>query len=132
VQHTYTFLDGLFYTLFQPFVSLITFHNLLVWMTFFANSLAAHVLIFYFTRMPWLAFVGATAFAHSPTLTSYYKTVCLLELYTFVFLILSSLHLIKTRRLRWAICSGILLGLSLYNYPYYFIWACLVSYFNYL
>ncbi len=123
VQHTYTFIDGLFYTLLRPFISLITFHNLLVWMTFFANSIAAYVLILYLTRMPWLSFVGATAFAHSPTMTSYYKTISLLELYTFVLLIFSSIHLIKTRRLRWAICSGILLGLSLYNYPYYFLYG---------
>ncbi|MEK6691912.1 MAG: interleukin-like EMT inducer domain-containing protein [Nitrospirota bacterium] len=123
VQHTYTFLDGLFYTLLHHFMPLITFHNLLVWMTFFANSVAAYVLILYLTRMPWLSFIGAIAFAHSPTLTSYYKTICLLELYTFIFFILSSLHLIKTRRLRWAVCSGILLGLSLYNYPYYFLYG---------
>ena len=38
VQHTYTFLDGLFYTPLRPFVPLITFHNLLVWMTFFINN----------------------------------------------------------------------------------------------
>ncbi len=123
VQHTYTFMDGLFYTLLRPFMPLITFHNLLVWMTFFANSVAAYVLILYLTKMPGLSFVGATAFAHSPTLTSYYKTASLLELYSFVFFILSSIHLIKTRRLRWAVCSGIILGLSLYNYPYYFLYG---------
>lgn len=38
VQHTYTFLDGLFYTLLRPYIPLITFHNLLVWMTFFINN----------------------------------------------------------------------------------------------
>lgn len=121
VQHTYTFLDGLLYTILRPFLSLVTFHNLLIWMTFFANSIAVYILILYLTGIPWLSFIGAFTFGHSPPLISYYKTPCLLELYTFVFFILFSLHLVKTRRFRWAVCAGIFWGLSLYNYPYYFL-----------
>lgn len=123
VQHTYNFLDGLGYTLFRPFLSLIVFHNLLLWLTFFLNSLAAYLLIFHLTRLPWLAFVGATAFSHSPTLMSYMKIPCLLELYILVFFIFSSYRLMTTGKIRWAVYSGVLLGLSLYNYPYYFIFG---------
>ena len=72
VQHTYNFIDGFLYTLFRPWVPLLVFHNLLTWVSVFANALAAY-------------------------------------------------HLFQVDRYRWAIGSGILLGLSVYNYPYYFV-----------
>ena len=123
LYHTYNFLDGLAYALLRPWVPLILFHNLLLWMTFFLNSLAAYLLLFHLTRMPWLAFIGATAFSHSPTLISYYKIPCLLELYSLVFFIFTSWKLMENLKPRWALYAGILLGLTLYSYPYYFIFG---------
>jgi hypothetical protein len=123
VQHTYNFLDGLFYTVLRPFVSLIVFHNLIILMTSFANALAAYCLIFYVTQIPWPAFLGALAFGHSPTLLSYFKTVNLLEVYNFVFFVLFSYGFVRQGRLKWAVPAGIFWGLSLYNYPYYFIFG---------
>jgi len=123
VQHTYTFLDGLFYTLLRPFVPLIVFHNLLIWMTYFANAVAAYCLINYLTKTPWLAFIGALAFGHCPTLQSYYKTASLLELYNLVFFIFFSTYLIHKRQLKWVVLAGLFWGLTLYNYPYYFVFG---------
>ncbi|MBA4394604.1 MAG: hypothetical protein C0407_13715, partial [Desulfobacca sp.] len=123
VQHTYTFLDGLFYTMVRPFVSLIVFHNLLIWMTYFANALAAYCLIHYVIRTPWLAFIGALAFGHCPTLMSYYKTASLLELYNFVFFVFFSCLMVQKSRIKWAFPAGLCWGLSLYNYPYYFVFG---------
>lgn len=123
VQHTYTFLDGLFFTLLRPFLSLIVFHNLLIWMTFFANALAAYLLIYHVTQTPWPAFIGALAFGHCPTLLSYYKTAALLEVYNLVFFIFFSYVLIRKRRFIWAVTAGLFWGLTLYNYPYYFVFG---------
>lgn len=123
VQHTYTFLDGLFFTVMRPFLPLIVFHNLLIWMTFFANALAAYLLIYYVTKTPWPAFIGALAFGHCPTLLSYYKTAALLEVYNLVFFIFFSYCLVQKRRLRWAVMAGLFWGLTLYNYPYYFVFG---------
>lgn len=123
VQHTYTFLDGLLFTLVRPFISLIFFHNLLIWITFFLNALAAYLLIYYLTRTPGLAFLGALAFGHCPTLLSYYKTASLLEVYNLIFFIITSTCLIQKRRLRWAFPAGLFWGLTLYNYPYYFVFG---------
>ncbi|MFH0789908.1 MAG: hypothetical protein V2B13_20140 [Pseudomonadota bacterium] len=123
VQHTYTFLDGLFFTILRPFVSLIVFHNLLVWMTFFANAMAAYLLIFYVTKIPGLAFIGALAFGHCPTLLSFYKTVSLLEIYNFIFFVLCSYCFVQQRRLIWVVPAGFFWGLTLYNYPYYFVFG---------
>ncbi|MBI5603693.1 MAG: hypothetical protein HY879_10080 [Deltaproteobacteria bacterium] len=123
IQHTYTFLDGLFFTLLRPFLSLIVFHNLLIWLTFFANALAAYLLIYYVTQTPWPAFIGALAFGHCPTLLSYYKTAALLEVYNLVFFIFFSYVLVRKRRLIWALTAGLFWGLTLYNYPYYFVFG---------
>jgi hypothetical protein len=121
VQHTYNFIDGLLYTLFRPWVPLLVFHNLLTWGSVFANALAAYFLLFSLTRLPGLAFIGALAFAHSPVLISYHGVHSLIEPYVLVLFILASYHLFQVDRYRWAIGSGILLGLSVYNYPYYFV-----------
>ncbi len=123
VQHTYTFMDGLFFTLLRPFISLIVFHNLLIWMTFFANALAAYLLIYYVTRTPWPAFIGALAFGHCPTLLSYYKTAALLEVYNLIFFIFFSYVLVRKQRVSWALTAGLFWGLTLYNYPYYFVFG---------
>jgi hypothetical protein len=50
VHHTYNFLDGLLYALFRSVVPLLVFHNALTWVSLFANSLAAYVLLFSLTR----------------------------------------------------------------------------------
>jgi len=121
VHHTYNFLDGLLYTLFRPVVPLLVFHNALTWATLFVNALAAYVLLFSLTRLPGLAFVGALAFAHSPVLTSYIGVSSLIEPYLFVFFVLTAYRLFQTGNYRWAVGSGIILGLSVYNYPYYFV-----------
>lgn len=123
VQHTYTFLDGLFFSLLRPLIPLIIFHNLLIWFTFFLNTAAAYGLIFYITRTPWLAFIGALAFGLCPTLISYYKTASLLEVYTFVFFVFFSVCSVQKQKWSWAALSGLVWGLSLYNYPYYFIFC---------
>ncbi len=121
VHHTYNFIDGLLYTLFRPIVPLLVFHNALTWVSIFANSLAAYVLLFSLTRLPGLAFIGALAFAHSPVLTSYTGVPSLIESYLFVFFVFASYHLFQVGNYRWSVGSGILLGLSVYNYPYYFV-----------
>jgi hypothetical protein len=123
VQHTYTFLDGLIYTLLRSTIPLIVFHNLVIWMTFFVNAVAAYILIFYFVRIPWLALVGALAFGHCPTLISYYKTACLLEFYNFIFFVLFSYLFVREGRFKWAVPAGLVWGLTLYNYPYYFVFG---------
>ncbi|MBI4765574.1 MAG: hypothetical protein HY787_13380, partial [Deltaproteobacteria bacterium] len=123
VQHTYTFWDGFLYTLVRPFIPLILFHNLLIWTTFFLNALAAYWLIFSVTRTAGLAFLGALAFGHCPALLSYYKTASLLEVYGLVFFITTSITLFEKRRLRSAILAGFFWGLTLYHYPYYFIFG---------
>ena len=133
VHHTYNFIDGLLYAVFRPLVPLLVFHNALTWVSVFANSLAAYVLLFSLTRLPALAFIGALAFAHSPVLTSYFGPQSLIEPYFFVFFVLASYPLFKDHRYGRAIGAGILLGLSVYNYPYYFVaglaWlAVLVAY----
>lgn len=121
VHHTYNFLDGSLYALFRPLVPLLVFHNALTWVSIFFNSVAAYGLLFSLTRLPGLAFIGALAFAQSPMLTSYQGVPSLIEPYLFVFFILASFHLFKGYYYRWAIGSGILLGLSVYTYPYYFV-----------
>jgi len=123
VQHTYTFLDGLLYAMVRPFVSLIVFHNLVIWMTLAANALAAYCLMYYLTKTPWLAFIGALAFAHCPTLASYYKTAGLLEVYALTFFVFFSFLAIGEKRFRWTVPAGLAWGLSLYNYPYYFVFG---------
>jgi len=133
VHHTYNFIDGLLYTLFRPLVPLLVFHNALTWVSVFVNSLAAYFLLFSLTRLTALAFIGALAFAHSPVLTSYFGPQSLIEPYFFVFFVLASYPLFKDHRYGRAIGAGILLGLSVYNYPYYFVaglawWAVLVAY----
>ena len=121
VQHNYNFLDGLLYTLSRPMVPLLVFHNAMTWLSVFLNSLAAYWLIFSVTGMAGLAFIGALAFAHSPVLTSYYGAQSLIEPYMLVFFMLASLALFKSPGYRRAVGSGILLGLSVYTYPYYFV-----------
>ena len=79
VQHTYNFIDGFLYTLFRPLVPLLVFHNLLTWVSVFANALAAYFLLFSLTRLPGLAFIGALAFAHSPVLIIYHGVHSLIE-----------------------------------------------------
>ena len=102
-------------------VPLLVFHNALTWLSVFLNSLAAFWLILSVTGMAGLAFIGALAFAHSPVLTSYHGAQSLLEPYMLVFFMLASLALFKSPGYRRAIGSGILLGLSVYTYPYYFV-----------
>lgn len=121
VQHTYNFLDGLLYTLLRPLVPLLIFHNAMTWLSVFLNSLAAYWLILKVTGIASLAFIGAVAFAHSPVLTSYYGPQSLIEPYLFVFFVLASHPLFKNPGYGRAIGSGILLGLSVYTYPYYFV-----------
>ncbi len=123
VHHTYTFLDGLFYTLVRPWVPLLVFHNAITWLSIFLNSLAAYALVFRLTGLSGLAFIGALAFGHSPILTSYQGTQSLIEPYLFVFFVLASFHLFEVRRYYWGIAAGILLGLSVYNYPYFFVFG---------
>ncbi|MBI5583960.1 MAG: hypothetical protein HY892_09065 [Deltaproteobacteria bacterium] len=123
VQHTYTFLDGLWYTLVRPWVPLLAFHNLLTWMSIFLNSLAAYVLVFRLTGLSGMAFIGALAFGHSPILTSYLGTQSLIEPYLFVFFVWASYHLFEVRRYGWGVLAGILLGLAVYNYPYFFVFG---------
>ncbi len=123
VQHTYTFLDGLFFTLLRPLLSLLVFHNLLIWMTFFINAAAAYGLIFYVTRAPGLAFIGALAFGHCPTLLSHYKTASVLESYNFIFFVLCSFGFVQKRSILRAVAAGFFWGLTLYNYPYYFVFG---------
>jgi hypothetical protein len=125
VQHTFTFLDGLLYTLLRPFIPLILFHNLLLWFTFFMNGAAAYLLFFYCLRIPWLAFLSALAFEHSPTLLSYYKTASLLEVYNLVFFVYFSYSFAQKPQIRRAVPAGLFLGLTLYNYPYYFVMGLL-------
>ena len=121
VQHTYTFLDGLLYTLARPFVPLLVFHNALTWLSVFLNSAAAYALLWSLTGLSGLAFIGAVAFAHSPVLTSYYGPHCLIEPYLFVFFVLASIRVFGTLHPGGAVGAGILLGLSVYTYPYYFV-----------
>ena len=121
IQHNYNFLDGLLYTLSRSMVPLLVFHNALTWLSVFFNSLAAFWLILSVTGMASLAFIGALAFAHSPVLTSYHGAQSLLEPYMLVFFMLASLALFRSPGYRRAIGSGILLGLSVYTYPYYFV-----------
>lgn len=123
VQHTYTFLDGLLYTLVRPWVPLLAFHNLITWLSLFLNSLAAYALVFRLTGLSGMAFIGALAFGHSPVLTSYQGTQSLIEPYLFVFFVLASYHLFEVRRYRWGVWAGILLGLSVYTYPYFFVFG---------
>ena len=121
VQHTYTFLDGLLFTLFRPLVPLLVFHNAVTWVSTFLNSLAAYALIFTLTGLTGLAFIGGLAFAHSPILTSFLGAQSLIEAYLLVFFILASHRLFDVRSWPWGIGAGVLLGLSIYNYPYYFV-----------
>ena len=121
IQHNYNFLDGLLYTFARPVVPLLIFHNALTWLSVFLNSLAAYCLILSVTGMAGLAFVGAVAFAHSPVLTSYHGAQALLEPYMLVFFVLASLALFTRPSYPRAIGAGILLGLSVYTYPYYFV-----------
>ena len=123
VHHTYTFLDGLLYTLVRPLVPLLVFQNAITWLSIFFNSLAAYALVFRLTRLSGLAFIGALAFGHSPILTSYQGTQSLIEPYLFVFFVLASYHLFEVRRHSWGVVAGILLGLSVYNYPYFFVFG---------
>ncbi len=121
VQHTYTFLDGLLYTLARPLVPLLVFHNALTWLSVFLNSAAAYALLCSLTGLSGLAFIGAVAFAHSPVLTSYYGPQGLIEPYLFVFFVLASIRVFGTLHPGGAVGAGILLGLSVYTYPYYFV-----------
>ena len=121
VQHPYPFLDGLLYTVFRPLVPLLVFHNAMTWMILFTNALAAYLLVFKLTGLPGLAFIGALAFAHSPVLTSYQGPQNLIEVYLFVFFVFAAYRLFQKLKTGWALGSGILLGLSIYNYPYYFV-----------
>jgi hypothetical protein len=121
VHHTYTFLDGLFFTFFRPLVPLLVYHNAVTWASIFLNSLAAYTLVFRLTGLSGLAFIGALAFAHSPILTSYQGAQSLIEAYLFVFFVLASYRLFETRRYTRGILAGVLLGLAVYNYPYYFV-----------
>jgi hypothetical protein len=90
-------------------------------LSIFLNSLAAYALIFRLTGLSGLAFVGALAFGHSPILASYQGTQSLIEPYLFVFFVLASYQLFEVRRYGWGGLAGILLGLSVYNYPYFFV-----------
>ena len=121
IQHNYNFLDGLLYTLARPLVPLLAFHNAMTWLSVCLNSLAAYCLILRVTSVASLAFIGAVAFAHSPVLTSYYGAQSLTEPYMLVFFVLTSLALFERPSCRRAIGAGILLGLSAYTYPYYFV-----------
>jgi hypothetical protein len=121
VQHTYTFVDGLLYTLARPLVPLLVFHNALTWLSVFLNSAAAYALLWSLTGLSGLAFIGAVAFAHSPVLTSYYGPQCLIEPYLFVFFVVASIRVFATLHPGGAVGAGILLGLSVYTYPYYFV-----------
>jgi hypothetical protein len=123
VHHTYTFLDGLVYTLLRSFIPLIPFHNLMIWMAFFINAAAAYLLYFICLRIPWLAFMGAVAFGHCPPLISYYKTASLLEVYNLVSFVFFSILFVQKRRLYWGVPAGLVWGLTLYNYPYYFVFG---------
>ena len=119
--HTYTFLDGLLYTLVRPVVPLLVFHNALTWLSVFLNGAAAYALVFSLTDLPGLALVGGMAFAHSPVLTSYYGPQTLIEPYLFVFFVLAAVRALDSRRDTSAIGAGVLLGLSIFTYPYYFV-----------
>ena len=83
--------------------------------------MAAYLLLFSLTRLPALAFIGALAFAHSPVLTSYFGPQSLIEPYLFVFFVLASYPLFRDIHYGRALGAGVLLGLSVYNYPYYFV-----------